>query len=70
MAYGFHVQNAWVPITAPLRKAILNPAFREVRAALAVRADAYVSVFIPKNPESPEKNPPVRKAMGTQAFCT
>ena len=28
------------PITAPLRKAILNPAFSEPRAALAVRADA------------------------------
>ena len=34
-----------------------------------VRAEAYVAVFIPKKPDSPEKKPPVRKAMGTHGFC-
>ena len=58
------------PITAPLRKAMRKPAFNELRAAFAVRAEAYVAVFIPRNPERPEKNPPVRKAIGTQEFCT
>ena len=54
------------PMTAPLLKATLSPLFRELRAALAVRAEAYVAVFMPRYPESPEKNPPVRKATGTQ----
>ena len=56
------------PITAPLRKATRNPRFNDIRAALAVRAEAYVAVFIPRYPDSPEKNPPVRKATGTQWF--
>ena len=38
---------------------------RELRAACAVRALAWVAVFIPMNPQRPEKNPPVRKANGT-----
>ena len=35
-------------MTAPLRKAMRKPLSSELRAALAVRADAYVAVFIPK----------------------
>ena len=58
------------PITAPERKAILSPLFREVRAALAVRAEASVAVFMPMYPDRPEKNPPVKNAIGTQWFCT
>ena len=57
------------PITAPLRKATRSPLFKECWAALAVRAEAYVAVFIPKKPDNPEKKPPVRKAMGTHGFC-
>ena len=58
------------PMTAPERKATFKPLFRLWRAALAVRAEAYVAVFIPKNPAKPEKRPPVRKANGTHGFCT
>ena len=29
---------------------------------------AAVAVFIPMNPQSPEKKPPVRKAIGTKGF--
>ena len=29
-----------------------------------------VKAYVPRKPESPEKNPPVRKATGTQEFCT
>ena len=58
------------PITAPERKAILRPSFSELRAALAVRAEAEVAVFMPINPANPEKKPPVRKANGTHGFCT
>ena len=36
------------PITAPLRKAMRRPPFNDVRAALAVRAEAAVAVFIPR----------------------
>ena len=32
--------------------------------AQAVRAFAWVAIFIPKKPESPEKIPPVTKAKG------
>ncbi len=58
------------PITAPERNAIFSPPSRLWRAALAVRAEAYVAVFMPKKPASPEKKPPVRKANGTHGFCT
>ena len=58
------------PITAPDLKAIVSPEFRERMAAFAVLAEAYVAVFIPTKPASPEKNPPVRNANGTQVFCT
>ena len=58
------------PITAPLRKAMRKPPLSDVRAACAVRAEAAVAVFIPRKPANPEKKPPVRKATGTQAFCT
>ena len=58
------------PITAPERKATLSPAFRERDVAWAVRAEAYVAVFMPTKPARPEKKPPVRKANGTQGFCT
>ena len=56
------------PITAPERKAIFKPPSRLLRAALAVRALAYVAVFIPKKPARPLKKPPVRKANGTHGF--
>ena len=36
------------PITAPLRNAMRSPLLSEVRAALAVRAEAYVAVFMPR----------------------
>ena len=58
------------PITAPERNAIFRPPSRLWRAALAVRAEAKVAVFMPKKPARPEKKPPVRKAKGTQGFCT
>ena len=58
------------PITAPLRNAVFSPLSSPVRAPLAVRAEAYVAVFMPKNPESPENSPPVRNANGTHGFCT
>ena len=58
------------PMTAPLLNAIRNPRLRLWLTAFAVRAEAYVAVFIPKKPHSPEKIPPVRKAKGTHGFCT
>ena len=58
------------PMTAPLRNAMRKPLFSPSRAAFAVRAEAYVAVFMPKKPDNPEKNPPVRKATGTHGFCT
>ena len=58
------------PITAPLRNATFRPELRLRRAALAVRPEAKVAVFIPMNPARPEKKPPVRKANGTQGFWT
>jgi hypothetical protein len=45
-----------------------RPLFIELRAALAVRADAYVAVFMPKKPDKPLKKPPVRNAKGTHSF--
>ena len=58
------------PITAPDLKATLSPPFNDFLDAFAVLADAYVAVFIPINPASPEKNPPVRNANGTHSFWT
>ncbi len=58
------------PMTAPLRNAILRPELRLRMVALAVRAEAYVAVFMPTKPARPLKKPPVRKANGTQGFCT
>ena len=58
------------PITAPLRNAIFNPLLRLCLAAFAVRADAYVAVFMPKKPHNPENKPPVINANGTHGFCT
>ena len=40
-------------------------AFASVFTAGGSIGFAMVAVFIPINPESPEKNPPVRKANGT-----
>ena len=57
------------PMTAPLRNATVSPPFRDVLAAFAVLADAYVAVFMPKNPDRPENKPPVRNATGTHGFC-
>ncbi len=56
------------PITAPERNATVNPLLSDRLTAFAVRAEACVAVFIPKYPASPEKNPPVKKANGTQLF--
>jgi len=56
------------PMTAPLRNATCRPRFRECRQPSAVRDDASVAVFIPMNPQMPEKSPPVRKATGTNGF--
>lgn len=56
------------PITAPERKATRRPPLRLSRAALAVRAEALVAVFMPRKPERPEKKPPVRNATGTHSF--
>lgn len=53
------------PITAPEENATFKPAFKLFCAAFAVRELAAVAIFIPINPERPEKNPPVRKANGT-----
>ena len=53
------------PITEPEEKAILRPLLSPSRAPFAVREFAYVAIFIPTNPESPEKNPPVKNANGT-----
>ena len=58
------------PITAPERNATLSPLSSEWFAAHAERLDAYVAVFIPKNPAKPEKKPPVMNANGTQSFWT
>ena len=57
------------PITAPLRNAMRKPLLSDSRAALAVRAEAYVAVFMPRKPDNPEKKPPVRNATGTHEFC-
>ncbi len=57
------------PITAPERKATCKPLLSDARAAFAVRAEAYVAVFIPKKPAKPEKKPPVRNANHTHPFC-
>ena len=56
------------PITAPAENAILKPLFRLSLAAKAVRLLAIVAVFIPINPDSAEKNPPVKNANGTKLF--
>ncbi len=53
------------PMTAPLLKATVNPLLREREEAAAVRELAYVAIFIPIKPESPEKKPPVINAKGT-----
>jgi len=57
-------------MTAPERKATCRPRFRLSLAPCAVRDDAAVAVFMPRKPQRPEKNPPVRKATGTNGFCT
>ena len=53
------------PITAPLENATFNAPFKLVLAALAVRALERVATAIPINPQSPEKNPPLKNANGT-----
>ena len=53
------------PITEPEENAIFNPLLRLSRAPFAVLVFAYVAIFIPTNPDNPEKNPPVRNANGT-----
>ena len=53
------------PITEPAENATLRPLLRLVLQAFAVLLFALVAIFIPTNPESPEKNPPVTKAKGT-----
>ena len=56
------------PITAPLLRATCNPLLSDFEAAHAVLLEAEVAVFIPRYPHNPEKNPPVRKAIGTNGF--
>ena len=51
-------------MTLPEEKATRRPRFRLSLAACAVRALALVAIFIPINPASMEKIPPVRKAKG------
>ena len=53
------------PITAPDENAILSPLLSDSLAPLAVLEFAYVAIFIPINPERPEKKPPVINANGT-----
>ena len=53
------------PITEPAEKATFSPLFRPFWQAAAVLALALVAICIPTKPERPEKNPPVRKANGT-----
>ena len=53
------------PMTAPLEKATLKALFKLLRAAWAVRALAFVATIMPINPDSPEKNPPLKNANGT-----
>ena len=53
------------PITVPLENATFRPLFKLFWAPLAVLELAYVAIFIPINPESPEKNPPDTNANGT-----
>src|SRR3989339_2127010 len=53
------------PITAPLENATLKPAFKLFIAAAAVLFEDCVAIVMPIKPERPEKNPPVRKAKGT-----
>ena len=52
------------PITLPAENAARSARFKPLLAAVAVRPLAAVAIFMPKNPESPEKNPPVKKAKG------
>ena len=54
------------PMTAPEENATRSPLLRLWDAALAVRALANVAIVIPIKPDSPEKNPPVRKAKGDE----
>ena len=56
-------------MTAPERKAICSPSFRDCLAPAVVRFEAKVAVFMPRKPARPEKKPPVMKAKGTQGFC-
>ena len=54
------------PMTDPAENATLRPLFRLSEAPWAVRQLAMVAVLMPMNPDSPEKNPPVRKAKGVK----
>ena len=55
-------------MTAPERNAVTSPWFRLLLAPAAVLELACVAVFMPKNPQSPLKKPPVRNATGTKGF--
>jgi hypothetical protein len=55
------------PITAPEENASLNPLFKLVRQALAVRALERVAMVIPQYPASAENIPPVKNAKGTNS---
>ena len=57
-------------MTAPERNATRSPWSSEFFAAFAALFEAYVAVFMPKKPASPEKKPPVMNANGTQPFWT
>ena len=53
------------PITLPAEKATLRAAFKLFFAAAVVRFYALTAIDIPIKPERPEKNPPLKKANGT-----
>ena len=53
------------PITLPAENATRRPRLSPSWQAFAVRALAAVAIFMPMNPDRPEKKPPVRNANGT-----
>ena len=52
------------PITEPEENATRRPRFRLSEAACAVRALAFVAIFMPIRPASIDQIPPVRNANG------
>ena len=46
-------------MTAPERNATRRASLSELRAAFVVRAEAFVAIFIPNQPQSPENRPAI-----------